>query len=68
MAYRGFDSKVVVDNDRPLDKEVCKDCGICIQYCPTSALGWAEGAEKTVKKEKGAPAPFSASPRRAPST
>jgi len=38
MAYRGFDSKVVVDCDVPLNKEVCKDCGICIDHCPTSAL------------------------------
>jgi len=38
MAYRGFGSKVVVDCDVPLNKEVCKDCGICIDYCPTSAL------------------------------
>jgi len=38
MAYRGFNSKVVVDCDVPLDKDVCKDCGICIDHCPTSAL------------------------------
>jgi NADP-reducing hydrogenase subunit HndD len=38
MAYRGFQSKVVVDCDTALDKEECKDCGICIDYCPTSAL------------------------------
>jgi len=38
MAYRGFRSKVVVDCDVPLNKEACKDCGICIDYCPTSAL------------------------------
>jgi len=38
MAYRGFRSKVVVDCDVPLDKEECRDCGICIDYCPTSAL------------------------------
>jgi len=38
MAYRGFRSKVVVDWDVALNKEVCKDCGICIDYCPTSAL------------------------------
>ena len=38
MAYRGFDSKVIVDFDEPLNKEVCKDCGICIDYCPTGAL------------------------------
>lgn len=36
--YRGFNSKVVVDCDEPLNKEVCRDCGICIAYCPTGAL------------------------------
>ena len=38
MGYRGFNSKVVVDFDEVLNKEVCKDCGICIPYCPTGAL------------------------------
>ena len=38
MAYRGFASKVVVDCDAALDKEACRDCGVCIEYCPTSAL------------------------------
>lgn len=38
MAYRGFRSKVVVDCDVALNKDECKDCGICIEYCPTSAL------------------------------
>jgi NADH-quinone oxidoreductase subunit G/NADP-reducing hydrogenase subunit HndD len=38
MAYRGFRSKVVVDCDVALNKAECKDCGICIEYCPTSAL------------------------------
>ncbi|MGE5839106.1 MAG: 2Fe-2S iron-sulfur cluster-binding protein [Deltaproteobacteria bacterium] len=38
MAYRGFRSKVVVDCDVALNKEACKDCGVCIDYCPTSAL------------------------------
>jgi NADP-reducing hydrogenase subunit HndD len=51
MAYRGFASKVVVDCDVPLNKEVCKDCGICIEYCPTNALMWPEG----VKKREGTP-------------
>jgi NADH:ubiquinone oxidoreductase subunit E len=32
--YRGFDTKVIVDNDVPL----CKDCYLCVEYCPTSAL------------------------------
>lgn len=39
IGYRGFDSKIVVDLDQPLDKEVCRDCDICISYCPTGALG-----------------------------
>ncbi len=38
IAYRGFDSKVVVDLDEPIDKEVCRDCDICISFCPTGAL------------------------------
>ena len=38
IAYRGFDSKIVVDLDQPLDKEVCRDCGACIPVCPTGAL------------------------------
>jgi NADH:ubiquinone oxidoreductase subunit E/NAD-dependent dihydropyrimidine dehydrogenase PreA subunit len=39
VAYRGFASKIIVDYDAPLRKEVCRDCGVCIDYCPTSALG-----------------------------
>lgn len=38
IAYRGYDAKVVVDDDQPIDKEVCRDCGVCISYCPTGAL------------------------------
>jgi NADH:ubiquinone oxidoreductase subunit E len=36
--YRGFASKIVVDCDVVLAKDVCKDCGVCAEYCPTSAL------------------------------
>lgn len=50
MAYRGVASKVVVDCDVPLNKEVCKECGVCIEYCPTSALAWPDA---TTKREKG---------------
>jgi NADH:ubiquinone oxidoreductase subunit E/Pyruvate/2-oxoacid:ferredoxin oxidoreductase delta subunit len=46
MAYRGGASKVVVDCDVPLNREVCKECGICIDYCPTSALMWPDGTKK----------------------
>ena len=45
MGYRGFNSKVIVDRDVPLDKEVCRDCGICIDYCPTNALTWPRVGE-----------------------
>jgi len=38
MAYRGYNSKVVVDCDDVLNTEICRDCGICIDYCPTNAL------------------------------
>ncbi len=53
MAYRGFGSKVVVDLDVPLNKEVCKDCGICIEYCPTSALMWPEAVKRRDGSGKG---------------
>ena len=53
MAYRGYRSKVVVDCDVSLNKEVCKDCGICIEYCPTSALMWPGGVKKKEGTRKG---------------
>lgn len=46
IAYRSFRSKVVAGFDVPLNTEVCKDCGICIEYCPTSALMWPEGMKR----------------------
>jgi NADH dehydrogenase/NADH:ubiquinone oxidoreductase subunit G len=38
LAYRGFATKVVVDFDDPLKTDACRNCGICIDYCPTGAL------------------------------
>jgi len=38
IAYRGFDSKVVVELDAPLDTDVCRDCDVCTSLCPTGAL------------------------------
>jgi NADH:ubiquinone oxidoreductase subunit E len=51
MAYRGFDSKVVVGFDGVLDDEVCRDCGICVDYCPTSALSWVGDERKDPGKK-----------------
>jgi len=50
--YRSFHSKIVVDNDIPLDKEICKDCWLCVEYCPTTALSKAKqpGDKKRGKK------------------
>jgi NADH dehydrogenase/NADH:ubiquinone oxidoreductase subunit G len=45
MAYRGYNSKVVVDCDDVLNTEACRDCGICIDYCPTNALSRPKGVE-----------------------
>lgn len=50
MGYRGFDSKVIVDFDEVLNKDVCKDCGICIPLCPTGALS---DPTKTRQDKKG---------------
>jgi len=52
IAYRGFDSKVVVDFDQQLDKEVCRDCGVCIPLCPTGALS---KPRKLGEEKKGKP-------------
>jgi NADH dehydrogenase/NADH:ubiquinone oxidoreductase subunit G len=46
MAYRGYDSKVVVDYDVALNTEACRDCGICIDYCPTNALSRPQKVEE----------------------
>lgn len=42
VGYRGFRSKVITGFDEPLDNEECRDCGICIQHCPTGALSAAD--------------------------
>jgi len=51
VAYRGYDAKIIVDTDIPLDKEVCRDCDACISVCPTGALSRPQqpGAVKTGK-------------------
>ncbi len=38
IAYRGFVSKIVARYDDELRAEECRDCGLCIEHCPTGAL------------------------------
>lgn len=52
IGYRGFDSKIVVDFDEVLNKEVCRDCGVCIPHCPTGALS---APVEITEEKKGTP-------------
>ena len=61
--YRSFHSKVVVDNDIPLDKDVCKDCYVCVEYCPTTALSKAKQPMTKKEGRKWSPARLSRMPR-----
>lgn len=51
-AYRGFNTKIVVDTDEPINKEACRDCDVCISFCPTGALS---KPGKLGEKKKGKP-------------
>jgi NADH:ubiquinone oxidoreductase subunit E len=50
--YRSFRSKVVVDNDIPLDHDACKDCYVCVEYCPTTALSKARNPDDKKRGKK----------------
>ncbi|MDP2730778.1 MAG: 2Fe-2S iron-sulfur cluster-binding protein [Dehalococcoidales bacterium] len=52
IAYRGFASKIIVNFDEAINTEACKDCGICIPYCPTGALRTPEDIHQ---EKKGTP-------------
>ncbi|MEW6162378.1 MAG: 2Fe-2S iron-sulfur cluster-binding protein [Nitrospirota bacterium] len=38
VGYRGHSSKIIVDCDQPLNKEVCRQCDVCVLFCPVGAL------------------------------
>jgi NADH dehydrogenase/NADH:ubiquinone oxidoreductase subunit G len=53
IGYRGFRSKVVAGFDEPLTSESCRDCGICVEHCPTGALSAASGLKVRTKVQTG---------------
>lgn len=57
IGYRGFESKIVAGYDEPLETDECKDCGVCIEHCPTAALSEAKDAEP-VKSGRSGLQPF----------
>ena len=52
VAYRGFDSKIVVNLDEPLAEDACRDCDACTTVCPTGALS---RVSKLTEAKKGKP-------------
>jgi NADH:ubiquinone oxidoreductase subunit E len=52
--YRAFRTKVIVDTDVALDKDYCRDCWLCVEYCPTSALIKARQPEDKKRGKKAA--------------
>jgi formate dehydrogenase alpha subunit len=38
MGFRGSDTVVVCDNDKPMGESSCVQCGECVQKCPVGAL------------------------------
>ncbi|MCP4755683.1 MAG: 4Fe-4S dicluster domain-containing protein [Proteobacteria bacterium] len=50
VGYRGSQTKIVVDFDASLEKkEACRDCGLCVEHCPTGALYAPVEADQTKK-------------------
>ncbi len=56
FSQRGFASKLVADNDKPLQDSTCVFCGRCVSVCPVGALiekqGIGKGREWEIKKVK----------------
>ena len=45
VGYRGFNAKIISGCDGALTADECRDCGVCIEYCPTGALSASPGFE-----------------------
>lgn len=53
VGYRSFESKIVFGRDEPLEGEECRDCGICIDHCPTGALSTPSSISGTQEDRNG---------------
>jgi len=52
VGYRGFRSKIITGYDESLAAEQCRDCGVCIEHCPTGALSRPGGFRQTQGKSQ----------------
>lgn len=50
LGYRGHDKKIIFNCDENLNSEICRDCDICVRYCPVGAL---IRKDKRFKKKEG---------------
>jgi len=50
VGYRGIQTKIIAGFDEPLNQEICRDCKICIDYCPTGALSHASTPDSEEKR------------------
>lgn len=55
FAERGFETRLIADDDQKIGESSCVECGQCVQICPTGALTYqtvlGRGANWELKKE-----------------